>query len=72
MGNYTPTQMMIAAASRMLEDNKAVFVGTGLPIIASLVAQRLYAPNLLIVFEAGGIGPKIPLLPVSVGESFTT
>jgi len=72
MSEYTPTQMMIAAASRMLEDNKSVFVGTGLPIIASLVAQRLYAPNLLIVFEAGGIGPKLPIIPVSVGESFTT
>ncbi len=72
MAEYSPTQMMIVAAARLLEDNKAVFVGTGLPIIASLVAQRLYAPNLLIVFEAGGIGPKLPIIPVSVGESFTT
>ena len=69
---FSPTQMMIVAAARLLEDNKSVFVGTGLPIIAALVAQRLYAPNLFIVFEAGGLGPRLPIIPVSVGESFTT
>jgi glutaconate CoA-transferase, subunit B len=34
-------------------------------------AQRTHAPNLLIVFEAGGIGPRVPVLPVSVAESKT-
>lgn len=55
----------------MLEDRKSVFVGTGLPIIAAMLAQKTHAPNLLIVFEAGGIGPRIPELPVSVGEGRT-
>lgn len=69
---YSRTEMMIAAAARMLEDNKTVFVGTGMPMIASMVAQKLYYPNLVIVFEAGGLGPLLPYLPVSVGESLTT
>jgi glutaconate CoA-transferase subunit B len=55
----------------MLEDKKSVFVGTGLPIIAAALAQRTHAPNLLIVFEAGGVGPQIPVLPISVGDSRT-
>jgi glutaconate CoA-transferase subunit B len=46
-------------------------VGTGLPIIASMLAQRTHAPNLLVVFEAGGVGPKIPAIPISVGDSRT-
>jgi glutaconate CoA-transferase subunit B len=42
-----------------------------LPIIATMLAQRLHAPNLLIVFEAGGLGPKLPTIPISVGDSRT-
>ena len=68
---YNPTELMACAASRVLEDGKSVFVGTGLPIIASMLAQRTHAPNLLVVFEAGGVGPKIPAIPISVGDSRT-
>ena len=69
--NYTPTELLACVAAKMLEDKKSVFVGTGLPMIASMLAQRTHAPNLLIVFEAGGIGPQIPVLPISVGDSRT-
>jgi glutaconate CoA-transferase subunit B len=68
---YNPTELMACTASRVLEDGKSVFVGTGLPIIVSMLAQRTHAPNLLVVFEAGGIGPKIPAIPISVGDSRT-
>jgi acyl CoA:acetate/3-ketoacid CoA transferase beta subunit len=69
--NYTKTELLAYVASRMLEDGKSVFVGTGLPMIASMLAQRTFAPDLLIIFEAGGVGPKPPLLPISVGDSRT-
>ena len=69
--DYSPTEMMAVIASRTLEDGKSVFVGTGLPMIAAMLAQRTHAPNLLIVFEAGGIGPRVPTLPISVGDSRT-
>jgi glutaconate CoA-transferase subunit B len=36
-----------------------------------VLAQKTHAPNLLIVFEAGGIGPQVPMLPISVGDSRT-
>lgn len=68
---YTAIEMMACAAARTLEDKKSVLVGTGLPIIAAVLAQRTHAPELLIVFEAGGIGPQVPMLPISVGDSRT-
>ena len=68
---YNTTELMACVASRVLEDGKSVFVGTGLPIIATMLAQRLHAPNLLIVFEAGGLGPRLPTIPISVGDSRT-
>jgi len=63
--------MLACVASRELEDKKSVFVGTGLPMIAGLLAQRTHAQNLLIIFEAGSIGPQVPVLPISVGDSRT-
>ena len=69
--NYTSTELLACVASRLLEDGKSVFVGTGLPMIAAMLAQRMHAPNLLLFFEAGGIGPQIPVLPISVGDSRT-
>jgi glutaconate CoA-transferase subunit B len=68
---YNTTELLACVASRVLEDKKSVFVGTGLPIIATMLAQRLHAPELLIVFEAGGLGPRIPTIPISVGDSRT-
>jgi len=68
---YSSTEMLACVASNILEDKKSVFVGTGLPIIASMLAQRTHAPNLLLFFEAGSIGPEIPVLPISVGDSRT-
>ncbi len=69
--NYSSTEMLACVASNILEDKKSVFVGTGLPMIASMLAQRTHAPNLLLFFEAGSIGPEIPVLPISVGDSRT-
>ena len=69
--SYTSTELLACAAARLLEDKKSVLVGTGLPMIAALLAQRTHAPNLLIIFEAGGIGPQVPVLPISVGDCRT-
>ncbi len=69
--DYDPTELLACVAARLLEDGKSVFVGTGLPMIAAMLAQRTHAPGLLIIFEAGGIGPQVPVLPISVGDSRT-
>ena len=69
--HYTATHLMAVTAAKILKDNKAVFVGTGLPMIAAMFAQRTHAPNLLMIFEAGSIGPQMKTLPISVGDSRT-
>jgi len=68
---YSSTELLACVESSVLEDKKSVFVGTGLPMIAAMLAQRTHAPNLLLFFEAGGIGPEMPVLPISVGDSRT-
>ena len=68
MANFTQLELIATTASRILEDKRTVIVGTGLPLIAALLAQRSHAPGLTMFFEAGGIGAKPSMLPVSVGE----
>jgi len=64
-------ELMICVASRYLEDGATVVVGTGAPCAAAMRSQRVSAPNLMIMFEAGGIGPLLPSMPISVGDSRT-
>lgn len=72
MGDYNAMELMICAASRMLEDGATVGVGTGAPCATAMLAQTMHAPNLLIVFEAGGLAPRLPSMPISVGDSRTS
>lgn len=67
----SPVERMIVVAARELADGSSVAVGTGLPCAAAMLAQRTHAPRLLIVFEAGGIAPRLDRLPVSVGDEST-
>lgn len=71
MADYNTIEMMICAAARNLEDGASVAVGTGAPCAASMLAQKAHAPNLVIIFEAGGIAPLLPTMPISVGDSRT-
>lgn len=70
-GSYTLREYLAFIGATMLEDGKSVFVGTGLPILAASLAQHSHAPGLLLLFEAGGIGARLPEIPTSVGESRT-
>jgi glutaconate CoA-transferase subunit B len=68
---YNAMELMISCAARFLEDGKTVAVGTGVPCAAAMLAQRTAAPNLVIFFEAGGVAPQLPTMPISVGDSRT-
>ena len=70
-GRYNTREFLAFTGAGLLEDKKTAFVGTGFPIVAAMLAQKTHAPKLVIVFEAGGLGPLLPELPVSVGESRT-
>src|SRR5881398_404553 len=68
---YSPIELMICAAARALEDGRTVVVGTGIPCAVAMLAQRTHAPDLVILFEAGGVAPQLPTMPISVGDSRT-
>src|ERR1700682_436130 len=68
---YNPMELMVCCAARLLEDGRSVAVGTGVPCAAAMLAQRTAAPNLVIFFEAGGVAPQLPTMPISVGDSRT-
>jgi glutaconate CoA-transferase subunit B len=68
---YNPMELMICCAARLLDDGATVAVGTGVPCAAAMLAQRTKAPNLVVFFEAGGVAPQLPTMPISVGDSRT-
>src|SRR6266508_6539257 len=69
--HYSSLELMICCAGRELEDGCTVAVGTGIPCAAAMLAQKTHAPNLVIMFEAGGMAPQLPTMPISVGDSRT-
>ena len=71
MPDYNTMELMICVAARNLEDGASVAVGTGAPCAAAMLAQKAYSPNLVIIFEAGGVAPLLPTMPISVGDSRT-
>jgi glutaconate CoA-transferase subunit B len=71
MPAWTAMELMICCAARLLEDGRTVAVGTGVPCAAAMLAQRTHAPRLTILFEAGGVAPQLPTMPISVGDSRT-
>ncbi len=51
--DYTPSELMVAAAAREIRDGDVVFVGMRLPLIAFVVAKNTHAPSAVGVFENG-------------------
>jgi len=56
--DYTNLEMMATAAARQIKDYETVFVGTGLPMLASMLALYSHAPHAVILYESGYIGCK--------------
>jgi len=69
--SYTPTELLICTAARLMTDNTTAFIGTGIPMLAASLAQRMHAPNLVTVFEFGGTGAILETLPLAVGGECT-
>ncbi|MCI0519240.1 MAG: 3-oxoacid CoA-transferase [Chloroflexi bacterium] len=68
---YNLMELMVCVASRQLEDGKTAVIGTGMPLAAAMLAQKTRAPNLITLFEAGGVAPQLVKLPLSVADSYT-
>jgi glutaconate CoA-transferase subunit B len=68
---YNPTELLICIASRQMEDGVSAFIGTGIPMLAAALAKKMHAPNLMPIFEFGGLGSPLEDLPLGVGGSRT-
>ncbi|PWH20301.1 MAG: 3-oxoacid CoA-transferase [Anaerolineae bacterium] len=68
---YNPTELLICTAARMMPDKTTAFIGTGIPLLAAALAQRMHAPNLVPIFEFGGTGAILERIPIAVGEENT-
>lgn len=69
--DYKPAELLICTSSRLMLDNTTAFIGTGIPMLAASLAQRMHAPNLVTIFEFGGTGAILDELPIAVGGQST-
>jgi glutaconate CoA-transferase subunit B len=68
---YNPTELLICTAARLMPDGTTAFIGTGIPMLAASLAQKMHAPNLVTIFEFGGTGAILEELPIAVGGQNT-
>jgi glutaconate CoA-transferase subunit B len=68
VSEYSPAELMIINAARLLRNGDVVFVGVGQPNLACNLAKRTHAPDLVMIYEAGVIGAEPARLPLSIGD----
>ena len=61
-------ELMVIEAARHIRDGETVFVGTGMPMVAGMYAQKTHAPNMCFVVETGPIAPQVLPVPTSVSD----
>ena len=59
---------MVVESSRYIADWDIVMVGTGLPMVASLLALKSHAPNMCYIVETGPVAPEVIPTPSSVSD----
>ncbi len=69
---YTTQELMVSACSRLIKDGECVFIGVGIPLLAGVVASKIHAPNSVLIYEAGGVGPNSRRLPWTISDNATT
>jgi len=69
LGEFTTLELMAVCGARMIKNGEVVFVGTGLPMIAAMLAKRTHAPKAKIVYEAGFIDSNAIDLALSIADS---
>jgi glutaconate CoA-transferase subunit B len=65
---YTPAEMMTIAAAGLLWPGCVCFVGIGVPSAAANLARLTHAPDMVLIYESGGIGSRPAVLPLSIGD----
>ncbi|RDE17283.1 MAG: hypothetical protein C4K48_00100 [Candidatus Thorarchaeota archaeon] len=69
MVEYTKTEFLIACASSHVRDGENVFGGTGMPLLAALLAKETHAPRSILISEAGFIDARPREVPLSVADT---
>ncbi len=69
IGEYSSLEMMAVCGARNIKNGEVVFVGTGLPMLAAMLAKRMHAPKAKIVYEAGFIDSSAIDLALSIADS---
>jgi glutaconate CoA-transferase subunit B len=66
---YSSTEMMVIQAAREIKNGELVYAGIGLPVLATTLAMKTHAPNVALVFEAGGLrSDACATLPLTVDD----
>jgi len=65
----TPIEQMIVSAARLIKDGSVLLVGTQWPIIVTLLAKSLHAPDTFICYEGGVVLGEVPdRVPLFTGD----
>jgi len=66
--NYTTEELMAIEAGRFIKGTDTVILGTGLPVVAAIFAQKTHAVGVNFVVESGSIDPILPFAPFTVAD----
>jgi len=66
---FSTLELMAVCGSRQIRNSDVVFIGTGLPLIAAMLAKKTHAPRAKIVYEAGFIDSNAKDIALSIADS---
>ena len=66
---FTTLELMAVCGSKQIRNGDVVFIGTGLPLIAAMLAKKTHAPGARIVYEAGFIDSNAIDIALSIADS---
>jgi len=69
MVEYSKIEFLAACASSHVRDGENLFGGTGLPLLAALLAKETHARNINLISEAGFIDARPREVPLSVADT---
>jgi glutaconate CoA-transferase subunit B len=68
-GEFSTLELMAVCGSKQINNGDVVFIGTGLPLIAAMLAKKTHAPRAKIVYEAGFIDSNAKEIALSIADS---
>jgi len=66
---FSTLELMAVCGSKQIKNGEVVFIGTGLPLIAAMLAKKTHAPGAKIVYEAGYIDSNAKDIALSIADS---